>query len=73
MKLSKQMVGGQEHLFCEKKDQRELWLFSLKRRSVQEDLTARFWYQKKPKKKAREELLTGACSDGTKTNGFKLK
>lgn len=49
------MVGGQEHFSCEK-DPRDLWLFSLKMRGVQGDLTARFQSQKKPTRKLQRDF-----------------
>lgn len=72
MKSSERMVGGQEH-FSYEKDPRELWLFSLKKRRVQGDLTARFQSPKEANRKVREGLLARPCSDRTKTNGFTPK
>ncbi|KAJ7413293.1 hypothetical protein WISP_92143 [Willisornis vidua] len=51
---------------------RQLDLFSLEKRRLQADLTAAFLFLKWAYKKAGEGLLTKACSDRTRVNGFKL-
>jgi len=48
-------------------------LFSLEKRRLRGHLIAAFQCLKEAYKKAREGLLTRACSDGTRGDGFKLK
>jgi len=52
---------------------REFGLFSLEKRRLQGDLITAFQYLKGAYKKAGKGLFIKACSDGTRTNGFKLK
>ena len=52
---------------------RELGLFNLEKRRLQGDLIADFQYLKGAYKKSGEALLTRACSDRTRGNGFRLK
>ncbi|PKU47750.1 hypothetical protein llap_1950 [Limosa lapponica baueri] len=66
------MIGGMEHLFYEDR-LRELGLFSLEKRRLRGDLMATFQYLKVAYRKAGEGLLTRACSDRTRGNGFKLE
>ena len=62
------MIRRLEHLPNEE-SLRELRLFSLEKRRLQEDLRAAFQYLKK----AGKGLFTKACSDRTRGDGFKLK
>ena len=66
------MIRGMEHLSYEER-LRELVLFSLEKRMLWGDLIAAFQNLKGAYKKAGEGLLTRACSDRTRSNGFKLK
>ncbi|GAB0188877.1 hypothetical protein GRJ2_001353000 [Grus japonensis] len=71
-KRAKKMIRGLEHLSYEDR-LRELGLFSLEKRKLQGNLIAAFQYLKGVYKKAGEGLFTRACSDKTRSNGFKLK
>jgi len=67
-----EMIRGLEHLSY-KGRLRELGLFSLQKRRLQGHLLAAFQYLKGVYKKTGEGLFTRACSDRTRTNGFKVK
>ncbi|PKU45197.1 hypothetical protein llap_4498 [Limosa lapponica baueri] len=67
-----EMIRGVEHLFYEDR-LRDLGMFSLEKRGIQEDLIVAFQYLKGAYKKAGEGLFTRACSDRVKSNAFKLK
>ena len=58
------MMRGLEHLSYEER-LRELGLFSLEKRRLQEGLIESLQYLKGAYKKAGEGLFTGACSDST--------
>jgi len=64
------MVGGVDH-FPYKERLRELVLFSLEKRRLQGDLIVAFQYLKGAYKKNGDRLFSTACSDVTRSNGFK--
>jgi len=61
-----------KHLFC-KGSPKELELFSLEKRRLWGDLIIGFLYLKWGKRKAEEGLYIRECSNGTRSDGFKLK
>jgi len=66
------MIRVTEHLSCEER-LRELERFSLQKRRLRGDLIAAFHYLKEAYKEPGERLLTRACSDRTRGNGFRLQ
>jgi len=66
------MIQGLEHLSYGDR-LRELRLFSLEKRRLQEDLTAAFQYLKGAYRKDGENIISRACCDRTRSNGFKLR
>jgi len=66
------MIRGVEHLCCEER-LRELGLFSLEKRRLWGDLTVAFQYLKGAYRKDGENILSRACCDRTRNNGFKLR
>jgi len=52
---------------------RESWLFSLEKRRLQGDVIAAFQYLKGAYRKDVENIFSRACSDRTRSNGFKLR
>jgi len=66
------MIRGMEHLSYEER-LRDLRLFVLEKRRLQRDLITASQYLKGAYKKAVEGLYTRACSDRTRSNGFRLK
>jgi len=65
------IIRGLENL-CYEERLRELGLFSLEKRRLWGHLIVAFQYLKGAYKKAGEGLLTRACDDSTRGNGFKL-
>jgi len=65
------MIRGMEHLWYEER-LRELGLFSLEKRMLQGALIAPFQYLNGAYKRGEEGLFTGAWSDKTWDNGFRL-
>ena len=66
------VIQGMEHL-CYEDRLRDLGLFSLEKRRLQEDLTADFQYLKGAIRKKGDRLFSRVCCDRTRGNGFKLK
>jgi len=66
------MIRGLEHCPC--KDRlRELGLFSLQKRRLWRNLIATFQYLKGAYRKDEDNVFSKACSDSTRSNGFKLR
>jgi len=66
------MIRGLEHLSCEDRLKR-LGLFSLEKRRLQGDLVAAFQYLRRAYEKDGDKLISRACCDRTRSNGFTLK
>ncbi|KAK4832303.1 hypothetical protein QYF61_021702 [Mycteria americana] len=66
------MIRGLEHLSYEER-LRQMGLFSLEKRRLWGDLIVAFQYIRRAYKKDGERLFTKACSDRTRSKGFKLK
>jgi len=66
------IIRGLEHLSYEDK-LRELELFSLEKRRLQEDLIVAFRYLKGAYRKAGDNHFSKACCDRTRRNGFRLR
>jgi len=66
------MIRGMEHLSYEER-LRELGLFSLEKTRLQEDLIVVFEYLKGAHKKDGDKIVSRACCDRTRGNGFKLE
>jgi len=66
------MIRGLEHLSY--KDRlRDSGLFSLEKRRLWGDLTAAFQYLRGAYRKDGENSFSSACSERTRSNGFKTK
>jgi len=66
------MIQGLEHLSCEER-LRELRLFSLEKRRLQEDLLAALQCLKGVYRKDGENIFSRACCNRTRSNGCKLR
>jgi len=63
------MIRGLEHL-CYEDRLRDLVLFSLEKRRLQEDLTEAFQYLQGAYRKDGENIFSRACCNRTRSNGF---
>jgi len=66
------MIRGLEHLSYEDR-LRELGLFNLEKRRLQEDLVVACQYLKGAYKKYGDRVFSRACCDRTRGNDFKLR
>jgi len=66
------MIRGLEHLSSEER-LRELGLFSLEKRRLQEDLLVAFQFLKGAYRRDWDNLSSKACCDRTRSNIFKLR
>jgi len=66
------VLQGLGHISCEER-LRELGVFSLEKRRLQEALSAACQYLKGGCKKVGNGLFSRVCCDKTRGNGFKLK
>ncbi|XP_064505691.1 triadin isoform X3 [Pseudopipra pipra] len=66
------LITGLEHISYEDR-MRDMGLFSLEKRRLRGYLITVFQYLKGACQRGKEGLFTGACSDRTRGNGFKLK
>jgi len=64
------MIQGLEHLSYEER-LRELGLFRLEKRRLRGDFTTAFHYLKGAYRKEGENLISRACCDRTRSDGFK--
>ena len=70
-KRATKMIHGTEHLSCEDKLRELGLLFSLEK--VRGDLRVACQYLKGNYRKERDRLVSQACGDKTRGNGFKLR
>jgi len=66
------MIQGMEHISNEDR-LRELGLFSLEKRRLQENLRAAFQYLKEGYKKEEDKLFSRVCCEKAKGNVFKMR
>jgi len=66
------MIRGLEHL-CYEERRRKLGLFGMEKRRLWGDLLAAFQYLNGAYRKDGENLISRACCDKMRSNGFKLR